>query len=147
MNDPGTRVDFYLLQSTGQQARLRFACRLTEKAWHLDNRVHALVSAVEQLQELDELMWTFRAGSFLPHETLDATRQPAAPVSIGQPGTAPPAVDLLINLTDELPEWHASCARIAEVVGAESACVTAGRERYRYYRDQGYALETHRIGA
>ncbi|HIE54311.1 MAG TPA: DNA polymerase III subunit chi, partial [Chromatiaceae bacterium] len=28
-----TRVDFYILRSTGPEARLQFACRLTEKAW------------------------------------------------------------------------------------------------------------------
>ena len=141
----GTRVDFYLLAHSGLEPRFRFACRLTEKAWHLSHRIHAVVSDDQQARQLDELLWTFRAGSFVPHEITSGTVNPAVPVSIGIADTEPPPVDLLINLTDQVPDRHAEYPRIAEIVDADDQVVKAGRTRYRYYRDQGYDLEMHRM--
>ena len=39
MPEPG-RVDFYVLAAADATARLRFACRLAEKAYRLGHRVH-----------------------------------------------------------------------------------------------------------
>ncbi|MDR5756235.1 DNA polymerase III subunit chi, partial [Caballeronia sp. LZ035] len=33
-----------------------------------------------------------------------------------------------------------------EIVGSEGAELAAGRERYRFYRDRGYVIETHNQG-
>ena len=145
MAAPATRVDFYLLTGSGLEPRFRFACRLTEKAWHLSHRIHAVVSDDQQARQLDELLWTFRAGSFVPHEIATGPVDSAVPVSIGIPETEPPRVDLLINLTEQVPVWHAEYPRIAEIVDAGDQVVQAGRDRYRYYRDQGYDLEMHRM--
>ena len=138
------RVDFYVLDSSDADARLRFACRLSEKAWNLSKRVHALAPDIATAEGLDQLMWTFRAGSFVPHAIDDQARHPETPVTIGcDPGNC--SGDLLINLTDGIPPCIESFERIAEIIDGNEAIRRAGRERFSLYREQGYDPQTHRI--
>ena len=63
-----TKVDFYVLGTSGDRARQHFACRLAEKAYRLDNTIHIRTIDQRAAEQLDELLWTFRDGSFVPHE-------------------------------------------------------------------------------
>jgi DNA polymerase-3 subunit chi len=138
------RVDFYVLDSCDEDARLRFACRLSEKAWNLSHRVHALAPDTETAEGLDQLMWTFRAGSFVPHVIDDKATNPDTPVTIGcDPGDC--RGELLINLTSGIPPCIERFERIAEIVDGNEASRRAGRERFSLYRAQGYEPQTHKI--
>jgi len=145
LNAATTRVDFYVLPEAGTGARLNFACRLTEKAYKLDNKTHAHVSGAAQARQLDELMWTFRQGSFIPHEVAGPTPQTGAPVTIGHDGAAALTGDLLINLADVIPPFFDRFARVAEIVDSNDECRQRGRERYRFYLENGYQPETHKL--
>ena len=59
-----SRVDFYILSTSGELARQQFACRLAEKAYKLKHNVHIHVANQESARRLDDLLWTFRDGSF-----------------------------------------------------------------------------------
>ncbi|GIK34261.1 MAG: hypothetical protein AMXMBFR45_14770 [Gammaproteobacteria bacterium] len=144
--EPG-RVDFYVLAAADAAARLRYACRLAEKAWRLRHRVHLHAASAGQAAQLDDLLWTFRQGSFVPHEVLAAGATGSSPVTIGHGPTSPPAADLLVNLADELPEFVAAFPRVAEIIDETGTGRQLGRERFRRYRQAGRAIETHDIGA
>ena len=94
------RVDFYILSQHGPRERQSFACRLAEKAYHLDNTVHIHAGSSEIADQLDQLLWTFRDGSFVPHDLLSpAAADRQSPVTIGcDTGPGEPR-DLLINLS------------------------------------------------
>ena len=78
------RVDFYILSQAGQHSRQTFACRLAEKAYNLKNSVHIHAASRGDAERLDELLWTFRDGSFVPHERVSASSgTPESPVTIG----------------------------------------------------------------
>ena len=140
-----TKVDFYLL-GTDSDNREMFACRLTEKAWRLGHRVYLLAPDQSSANQLDELLWTFSQGSFVPHAVC---RQEADvdlhSVLIGH--TEPPArlSDVLISLAAEVPAWFSRFTRVAEMVGASEDDKTHARERFRFYRERGYPLETHNL--
>jgi DNA polymerase-3 subunit chi len=141
-----SRVDFYVLQESGEMARQRFACRLAEKAYKLENRVHIRVSGPDVGQKLDDLLWTFRDGSFVPHELLGAAAgEPEAPVTIGSGPSPQFDCDLLINLADDLPDAAGRFSRIAEVVTADDECRSRSRQRFVDYRAQGHTLDTHKL--
>jgi len=144
-----TRVSFYVLSDAAPAARLGYACRLAEKAYKLQNRIHAHASDTRMATALDELLWTFRQGSFVPHEVVTAGTTPAAPVTIGSAdaagGAEPPAADLLINLAGDVPGFFQNYARIAEIIDGSPASREAGRARHRFYRDQGLEPETHEV--
>lgn len=145
MSQQDTRVDFYVLADTAVSARLRFACRLTEKAYSLDNRVHAHVENAADARELDELLWTYRQGSFVPHHVLGAASDGDSPVTIGHGDDCDPHGDLLINLCTEIPAFFDRFGRIAEIIDGSDDHRQAGRERFGFYRDNGYAPATHRL--
>ncbi len=140
------RVDFYVLAASDERARLTFACRLAEKAYRLDNRVHIHTRDSATAGELDALLWTFRDGSFVPHHVLDPTDgDRVSPVTIGCTSAVGEPRDLLINLCDEIPEIAEFFPRVAELVTSEDACRQAGRIRFAAYRDRGHSLETHKV--
>jgi DNA polymerase III subunit chi len=140
-----TKVDFYLL-GTGGDNRERIACRLAEKAWRLGNRVYLLAPDKPAALELDELLWTFSQGSFVPHAlcTTDCDAQ-AHPVLIGDAEPPDTLHDVLISLAADVPTWFSRFARVAEVIGTDEEDKARGRERFRYYRERGYPLETHNL--
>ena len=140
-----TRVDFYVLATAGRTSRLNFACRLAEKAYALKHRVYAHAATNEDARELDELLWTFKQGSFIPHQLLDESADDRTPVRIGTPDCADKSGDLLINLAAEVPSFSDRFARIAEIVDASEAAKDAGRERFRQYRAMGFSPVTHTI--
>lgn len=145
MNAQTPRVDFYVLPDAHDGARLKFACRLTEKAYKLDNRTHAHVNGAAQARQLDELLWTFRPGSFVPHEISNTASSPDAPVTIGHDCAAPAGGNLLINLADAIPPFFDQFARVAEIVNADTECRQLGRDRFSFYRANGYEPTTHKL--
>ena len=80
-----TRVDFYVLPDTADGARLEFACRIAEKAYTQAHRVYVHAASAAEAARLDELLWTFRDTSFVPHALAGAgiSAADAPPVLIG----------------------------------------------------------------
>lgn len=138
-----TRIDFYILKTAAPLEGERFACRLAEKAYDQGHRLYLHVPE-EAASRLDELLWSFRAGSFVPHERLEGGEpDPDTPVHIGSGQTPGPHDDVLINLAPEVPLFFSRFQRVAEIVAGDEAQRAAGRERYRFYRDRGYPLKVH----
>ena len=140
-----TRIDFYILEQQARGSRFDIGCRLTEKAWRLGHRVYLHTDSAGQARQLDKLLWTFRDGSFLPHGLLGEADPALNPVLIGCQADAGEEHDVLINLGTEVPPFFSRFERVAEPIDHDQAIRNAGRARYRFYRDRGYPLETHRI--
>ena len=142
--DNTCQVDFYVLarptQSPGQ-----FVCRLAMMAWEQGHRVLVRTDSEEEAGRIDEMMWDYPPGRFLPHET--GTGNPDTPVSIAtRDAGIPEHRDLVINLcTEPVPE-PGRLHRLCEIVPAEQAQRTASRIKFRTYRDQGLSPESHTIG-
>ena len=144
------RVDFYVLASSDHAARLRFACRLVEKAWLREHRIRVQLDPGGDGAAFDDLLWTFADRSFVPHERLAANGSvpgQAAPVVIADDvSSGPEDRDLLVNLAGGVHPGYQHYARIAEVVDADEARRRQGRDRFRFYREQGIEPNTHEIG-
>jgi DNA polymerase III subunit chi len=142
-----TQVDFYITGSDSNDARLKLACKIVDKAFELRHHVFVHGATDEEARQLDELLWTLSQGSFIPHRIVrEALTEPARePVLIGM--TEPPATgrwDVLVNLAPQVPDFFSRYERVAEVVDANPERRERSRERYRFYRDRGYKLNTHR---
>ena len=140
-----TRVDFYILDTVEPAGRLTFACRLTEKAYGLNNRVYAHTATPGDAKQLDEMLWTFRQGSFIPHQLLTDGGKHRAPVSIGTNDKCEDNGDLLINLAEAIPEFVTGFQRVAEIICSDEQSRQIGRERFKSYRKLGIEPETHQI--
>ncbi|RDH88532.1 MAG: DNA polymerase III subunit chi [endosymbiont of Escarpia spicata] len=140
-----TQVDFYILKEQAKANRYMLACRLVEKIYHQGRRVFIHTVSNEEARHMDRLLWTFRQGSFVPHAQLQDANSAVTPVIIGCGGDAVEESDVLINLTTDVPNFFSRFERVAEVIDKEPELKTAGRERFRFYRDRGYPLNTHEI--
>ena len=147
----GPQVDFYVLPGDESAARLRFACRLVEKAWLKRHRVRVQLDPGGELEAFDQMLWTFSDRAFVPHRragTPGGLPAPApAEVVIADTAEADAADgDVLVNLAAAQPatgDW----SRIAEVIDGDTLRRRKGRERYRAYREQGLEPQSHDMGS
>lgn len=141
-----TRIDFYSLKDGSRGDRFLLTCRLAERI-HLGEgmRIYIHVPDRNQAQHLDRLLWTYKEQSFLPHGLADQTDRELTPILIGHGGDPGNEDQVLINLSTEVQTFFSRFERLCEPVDLEPAIRTAGRERYRYYRERGYELHHHEI--
>ena len=140
------RVDFYILNQAGSRSRHSFACRLAEKAYRLENTVHIHAVDRADAERVNDLLWTFRDGSFVPHDMAageSGNRQ--SPITIGSGDDEVAPRDLLINLCDNIPVFAETFPRVAELVSSDEPCKRESRKRFAEYRDKGHTLQTHNV--
>ena len=138
------RIDFYVLSDRVRNGRLLLACRLAEKAYGLGHKVYIHADTREQAEQLDELLWTFREGSFVPHAVCPVPEDDLSPVLIGWEAQTPGRVtEVLINLSHEAPEFFERFERLAELVDQDT--LQNSRKRFRLYREMGYSPQSHRL--
>jgi len=140
-----TKIDFYILK--GQQAydRQVFACRLAEKAYKLGHHIYIHTTDAEQSEQLNQALWSFRADSFVPHQLDDGNANEQCPILIGHSAAPPRLMDLLINLNTEQPLFFSQFERVAEIIDDNDDIKVAGRQRFQFYKQRGYALDTHKL--
>ena len=138
-----TRVDFYILADVEELARYRFACRLTGRAVTAGKLVH-LCAADDAVGIVDDMLWHYPRDRFLPHVRFapDAG-SPLEPVVIGVASDTPTHRDVLVNLTEGIPDFLRGFERVSEVV--LSTHRAQGRAKYRQYRERGYPLFHHEL--
>lgn len=137
------RVDFYLLSDSAAEASWLLACRLLEKAYYRAHRVFVFCDNQQDAEKLDELLWTFKDDSFIPHNLQGEGPEPPPPVQIGF-GTLPRGFnDILLNLSATRPDFYPKFRRIIEIVSNNDAAKDAARAQYRQYKKEGCDIHTH----
>ena len=138
-----TRIDFY----TKVDDKLRFACRLCAKALSQKIRVNVYAPDEKLADRFDHLLWNEPATGFIPHCRAEAPLAAETPVLIHSKEGALLHDTLLINLDGAWPPFFSRFQRLIEIVGDEAPDTAAARERFRFYRDRGYAITTHDMEA
>jgi DNA polymerase-3 subunit chi len=139
-------VDFYILSTAGEKPLLLYACGIAEQAWKRGQHVHVQLGSQEQAQQFDDLLWTFRQDSFVPHELEGAAESASGrAVSLGFSATLPTQCGLVVNLSEQVPDGFAHCQRIAELVSPDDEYRQRARARYRDYREAGCTLSNHNV--
>ncbi len=138
-----TRVDFYILSD--RQPPDRFACQLAGKVRRQNLQIYIHTDSRETANKLDELLWTHKDISFLPHALADTACSDDSPITIGWQGSEPGRQDVLINLSTNVPDFANKFARIIEIVTAQEPLRSQARKRYQQYRDNGFDLHSHKL--
>ncbi len=136
------KVDFYVLESSSRSACEQFACKLIEKVFNLNHRVYVHADSVQQVNTMDNLLWTFNQGSFLPHGIVDENDKCNNPIALGCNDKLTCHYDVLINLSSNVPDVHRQFSRIVEFVGADKSLA---RNKFRHYQQLDYEINTHNI--
>lgn len=141
------RVDFYLLNGSEADEASLLVCRLLEKAYLRGHRVFVYCTNQQEAEKLDELLWTFKDNSFIPHNLQGEGPEPPPPIQIGYQDEPRGFNDILINLDSEIPKFYNRFRRVIEIVANNETAKTLSRAHYREYRANQCELTTHEIAA
>jgi DNA polymerase-3 subunit chi len=138
-----SRVDFYILpEGSGTE---RFDCTMAKKAWSAGNRVHIHTQSAENAKGIDDLLWTFRDISFIPHEIYSGSENEETPVTVGYGHDFPESSQVIINLDKEIPKFVNKFERIVEIVGGDETTKQFARQRYKQYKSGDFETHDHKI--
>jgi len=140
-----SRVDFYFIPQAGPQARLLFACRLLEKAYLQQHQIYVHLENAEKARFLDQLLWTFRDDSFIPHQLHEQKAGLTAPIQLGYTATPDTQAEILLNLHSEIPAFHDRFKRILEITPKESVTLALAQEHRAFYEEKGYTINAHHL--
>ncbi len=138
-------IDFYIFSEGNANTRLQLACRLIEKAYKNRHRVYIHAENQPEAHQLDELLWTYREDSFIPHNLYGEGPEPAPPIQIGFDAQPEKHRDILINLSSNIPTFYHQFNRVLELVPNDAALQESARNRFRQYRQQGFEIKTHKM--
>ncbi|MBL8310473.1 MAG: DNA polymerase III subunit chi [Burkholderiales bacterium] len=135
-----TEIAFYsaVLNPIGSTAKL------IAKIVAQQRRVRVLTPDAAATAELGRLLWESPAEGFIPHVTLASPHVAHTPVVIDHAATHEGTADVLINLGLTPPPFFARFERLFEIIGQDEGLANAGRERWKFYKERGYAL-THTV--
>lgn len=136
-----TRIDFY----SDAADKLAVAARLVGKALQQQLRVFVYTPDQALLKRFDQLLWTMPAIGFTPHCFAHDRIASETPVLLASTAEDPPHDQVILNLADEWPKSFARFTRLLEVVTTDPDDRALARERFRFYRDRGYSIETHSV--
>jgi DNA polymerase-3 subunit chi len=136
-----TTIDFY----THVSDRIDVAAKLVAKALAGHGHVRVLTADPAMTDALDRLLWVVTATGFLPHCRLSSALAAETPVWIDHVLEHQGPAAVLINMQASPPPFFSRFERLAEIVGTQEDDVVAARERFRFYRERGYDLRTHRL--
>jgi DNA polymerase III subunit chi len=135
-----TRIDFYF----NADSKLRTACQLAGRA--LQQRLRVLIYAPDGAvaSAIDEALSALPTISFARSETAGANA-PATPVVIARDVDTAAHDQVLLNLHDAPPRFFSRFQQLIEIVGCADDDRQAARQRFRFYRDRGYAIRHHDV--
>lgn len=139
-------ISFYILSTRTQAERNLFACRLIETAYRHQQFCYVYTDTLEQSQQLDEQLWSFRASSFIPHQLYDGVVPDyQQTILIGTKNAPLNWQKMIINLSSNYPDNVEKMACILEILDENEEVKHSGRLRYRQYNQAGFTLKTHKI--
>ncbi|MCL4747448.1 MAG: DNA polymerase III subunit chi [Burkholderiaceae bacterium] len=136
-----TRVDFHF----NAPGKLQYGTRLVRKIYRAGHKA-VVYGQPAAIAELDRMLWTFSALEFIPHVAAGHELAARTPVLLASEVCDTPHADVLVNLGATTPAFFSRFERLIEVVDANDEERTSARERWRFYKDRGYAVQGHDLG-
>lgn len=129
----------------GAPDKIAYVCRLLRKASASGAQV--LVLAPEALvPKLDADLWALSSIDFVPHcgdTASEAVKRRSAVVIASNMAHPPTVCDVLVNVTDTVPNQFVDYARLIEVVSIDDMDRRSARVRWKHYAELGYPITRH----
>lgn len=140
-----TQATFHVMpEGSNEQSLLYFACVQAAHFYRQNQRVFIFTRSQEQAHQVDEMLWSFDADSFVPHNLVGEGPRQGAMVEIGwQPprGRRP----ILINLTDTVPQFAGQFSQIVDFVPNEEAQKVHARSRWSALKQGGIMPASNKV--
>ncbi len=141
-----THIDFYILSSADENARLAFVSKLAEKIFQARRQLVIATEDESASQLMSQQLWSSRPESFLAHDLSEKFQQPSEAIIVTNNQPHPHCHDVLINLTEGVLENHFSrFQRLVEVVNQNEDILARSRKTFQFYRERGYPIKSHKL--
>lgn len=132
----------HILFLHGARDRLQAAAGWLADAGQKGARVLVVAPATDALEQIDRMLWTLPPTGFTPHCNAASPLAAETPILLSSSTENCAHDEWLLNLSDEVPPGFGRFAQLVEIVSVAEHDRALGRERYKFYRDRGYPLET-----
>jgi DNA polymerase-3 subunit chi len=136
-----TRISFL----HGAADRIQAAAQWLQQAWAERPPVLVYVPDGAQAAQLDRLLWTQPALSFLPHCRIDSPLAGETPILLTDTLDGALQENCLLNLGNTLPATFSRFEHLVEIVSTDDTDRLPARERFKFYRERGYAVDSRDI--
>lgn len=132
---------FYQLSEAfdSEAKQLHAVCRVIHKIYQVSTRAAVLCDTPQRAKALDDLLWTFNQGSFVPHG-LAPCREP---ICIGTETHELRDYAILILLVEKLPAHLEDFARLVDFIMPAPDQLKAARQRYKMLKERQLTLTVH----
>ena len=137
-----TRVFFY----HGASDKIAAACALLRGAYAKNKPVLVYAPDNDVANDVDRMLWTHSALSFVPHCRSGSPLAAETPILITDNLDLLPQDDRLMNLSEVVPPGFSRFHSLIEVVGREEADRGSARDRVKFYKDRGYEVRYFDLG-
>jgi len=124
-------------------------CHFAQKHVEAGSTVAVFTAGEEQARVMNDLLWTYDDGSFLPHSLVGAQTSPLERIVVSMPGSERPAADVIMNFSDEavaasVVQSSETEIAVYEFVPPDSpAARQASRRKWERYKEMG-VVPSHR---
>ncbi len=133
-----TEIRFYHLERSDIMQTLP---ALLTKALSQGDNIIVQTDTVKHVEAINTHLWTFDAGSFLPHGAQKDGNAERQPIWITDKAENPNAAQILILVNgatnDNMGEYKLCCEMLD---GRDTGAVQAARERWKIYKEQGFTI-------
>ena len=136
-----TRISFL----SNAQDRLQSAAAWVAQAYREQRQVLIFAPAPDVAERIDRMLWTQPATGFIPHCAAAASLSAETPILIAGTLDDLPQDKCLLNLSNEIPPGFSRFEEIVEIVSVHDEDRLPARDRFRFYRERGYALDNRDI--
>lgn len=127
--------------------RIAAAAEWLRDAFQKRQPVLVYVPERQVAEHLDRLLWTQPATGFLPHCGAESPLADETPIVLTDSLERLPHDRCLLNLGNELPPGFSRFEELVEIVSTADADRLPARERFKFYRERGYAINARGIAA
>jgi DNA polymerase-3 subunit chi len=133
-----TEVRFYHMQTKQLEQALP---EVLEKAVGGNRRVVVKAANQNQVEQINNLLWTYRENSFLPHGSEKDGHSDDQPIWITSEDENPNGADVLVLINGAISERICDFSLCCEFLdGRDEEAVTSARERWKQYKEDGFDL-------
>jgi len=110
-------------------------------------KVLVLCDNQDDLEQIDESLWSFDEISFVPHNIYTQNNMTLSPVLIANKDLIPNiySYNVLINLSDIIPNKYINFKKVIEIVKDEEIRKNISRNHYKFYKSQGLEILTTKL--
>jgi DNA polymerase III subunit chi len=141
-----TRIDFHF----NVPNREHYICRLLRKIYRAEQRAVFYSPELSLVQSIDQGLWAISETDFIPHVHLTDSEidfsTVVEPIILVNRELETPHCDILVSGSNETPSFFSRFERLIEIVSPEINDRTIARQRWRWYKDRGYGIQTFDVG-